>query len=115
MEVRLGGFVFFSTFDSGNLGGIRRLGSDDDGGGHVPPPSPASTPAKAKKARRRRKAKSIASVADLKANEEAEDVAADADSAGPSVASLVPADLELEAWTKPDCQGTEFENGNRTW
>jgi len=24
-------------------------------------------------------------------------------------------DYDFQLWTKPDCQGTEFENGNRTW
>ena len=24
-------------------------------------------------------------------------------------------DYEFNVWTKPDCMGTEFENGNRTW
>ena len=24
-------------------------------------------------------------------------------------------DHEFQLWTRPDCQGTEFENGNRTW
>lgn len=24
-------------------------------------------------------------------------------------------DVEFNIWTRPDCMGTEFENGNRTW
>lgn len=24
-------------------------------------------------------------------------------------------DYEFNVWTRPDCMGTEFENGNRTW
>lgn len=24
-------------------------------------------------------------------------------------------DAEFNLWTKPDCGGTEYENGNRTW
>lgn len=24
-------------------------------------------------------------------------------------------DIEFNIWTKPDCCGTQFENGNRTW
>lgn len=24
-------------------------------------------------------------------------------------------DFEFNVWTLPDCAGTEFENGNRTW
>lgn len=24
-------------------------------------------------------------------------------------------DAEFNIWTKPDCYGTEYENGNRTW
>lgn len=23
--------------------------------------------------------------------------------------------LEFKVWTKPDCGGTQYENGNRTW
>lgn len=26
-----------------------------------------------------------------------------------------PLDHEINIWTKPDCYGTRFENGNRTW
>jgi hypothetical protein len=28
---------------------------------------------------------------------------------------LVPANHSFRIWTRPDCSGTEFENGNRTW
>jgi hypothetical protein len=24
-------------------------------------------------------------------------------------------DVRFKLWTRPDCRGTEFENGNRTW
>ncbi|XP_056873745.1 cytosolic carboxypeptidase-like protein 5 isoform X3 [Takifugu flavidus] len=35
-------------------------------------------------------------------------------SCGPSGANLSP-DYEFNVWTKPDCGGTEHENGNRSW
>ena len=28
---------------------------------------------------------------------------------------LLPTDYSFRIWTRPDCAGTEFENGNRTW
>lgn len=28
---------------------------------------------------------------------------------------LLPSDHSFRIWTRPDCSGTEFENGNRTW
>lgn len=37
-----------------------------------------------------------------------------ASNTGKSVVPEIP-DLEFNIWTKPDCCGTEFENGNRTW
>ena len=28
---------------------------------------------------------------------------------------LTPSDYSFRLWTRPDCSGTEYENGNRTW
>ncbi|WAR24219.1 CBPC5-like protein [Mya arenaria] len=39
----------------------------------------------------------------------------DEDSGGPKYSNEVKPDYEFNVWTKPDCAGTEFENGNRSW
>ncbi|XP_060603344.1 cytosolic carboxypeptidase-like protein 5 isoform X5 [Ruditapes philippinarum] len=39
----------------------------------------------------------------------------DDDSGGGKYFSEIKADYEFNVWTKPDCAGTEFENGNRSW
>lgn len=33
----------------------------------------------------------------------------------PKTNSVEVPDYEFNMWTRPDCAGTEFENGNRTW
>ncbi|KAF5274443.1 hypothetical protein FQR65_LT04359 [Abscondita terminalis] len=43
-----------------------------------------------------------------------ESVVTSASGTGRSVLPELP-DAEFNLWTKPDCFGTEFENGNRTW
>lgn len=66
MEARLGGILFTSKFDSGNLARIERVhGDDDDAGNHR--------------------------IGDFTATP----------------------DYEFNLWTKPDCDGTEYQNGNR--
>ncbi|XP_071835494.1 cytosolic carboxypeptidase-like protein 5 isoform X3 [Apostichopus japonicus] len=68
MEARLGGILFTSKFDSGNLARIERVhGDDDDSGNHR--------------------------IGDFTATP----------------------DYEFNLWTKPDCDGTEYQNGNRSW
>lgn len=39
----------------------------------------------------------------------------DEDSGGGKYYNEIKADYEFNVWTKPDCAGTEFENGNRSW
>jgi len=64
MEIRCGGLLFFSNFDSGNLATVERVERSDD------------------------------DVTD-------------------SITS--PPDYDFNVETKPDCSGSEYENGNRTW
>jgi len=66
MEIRCGGLLFFSNFDSGNLGLVEKVEKLED--------------------------------------EENE-----------GTNFIVPPDYEFNVQTKPDCAGTEHENGNRSW
>ena len=86
---KVAGFTFFANFDSGNLGHVRQDADeeiDDE-------------------------------------DEEGDNEDKDGDLVRPStsgggqarsVGSEAP-DFRFSLWTRPDCQGTEFENGNRTW
>lgn len=38
-----------------------------------------------------------------------------APSINPKTNAVENPDFEFNMWTRPDCAGTEFENGNRTW
>jgi len=66
MEIKCGGLLFFSNFDSGNLGSVEKVEKSED--------------------------------------EENE-----------GTSFIVPPDYEFNVQTKPDCAGTEHENGNRSW
>jgi len=66
MEIKCGGLLFFSNFDSGNLGSVEKVEKSED--------------------------------------EENE-----------GAGFQVPSDYEFNVQTKPDCAGTEHENGNRSW
>nr|XP_056708356.1 cytosolic carboxypeptidase-like protein 5 [Euleptes europaea] len=77
MEIRCGGLLFSSKFDSGNLAHVEKVEHLEGEG----------------------------------------DSAGNGGSASSMVfgCSLPIADYEFNVWTKPDCAGTEYENGNRSW
>ena len=86
---KVAGFTFFADFDSGNLSHVRQDADEE-----------------------------IDDEVDEEDNEEREEEAARPSTSGGvqgrSVGSESP-DYRFSLWTRPDCQGTEFENGNRTW
>ena len=85
---KVAGFTFFADFDSGNLGHVRQDADEE-----------------------------IDDEVDEEDNEEGETArpsTSGGQGQGRSVGSESP-DYRFSLWTRPDCQGTEFENGNRTW
>ena len=82
-EISVGGFTFFSGFDSGNLARVE-LVEPQEPLDQADPSSSSLTPGE------------------------------QADPQPPTAAANDP-DFHFSMWTRPDCAGTEFENGNRTW
>jgi len=82
---QLAGFTFSSNFDSGNLAHVELAGGGSD------------TDTDSEAGRVPHTARPTTSTATTRA-----------------VGTDCP-DYEFQLWTRPDCQGTEFENGNRTW
>ena len=86
---KVAGFTFFADFDSGNLGHVRQDADEE-----------------------------IDDEVDEEDNEEREGETARPSTSGGGQTRSVGAespDYRFSLWTRPDCQGTEFENGNRTW
>ncbi|CAL8315840.1 unnamed protein product [Merluccius merluccius] len=86
MEARFGNVVFSSSFDSGNLARVEKV----ERGGSFPSTAAAAAAA----------------------------ASASASTGGGAASSGPPPpvpDYEFNAWTQPDCSGTEHENGNRSW
>ena len=93
------GFTFTSNFDSGNLAHVQLSdsGSSDSESEAVSPRSAA--PASSRPSTSAAPASSRPSTSTVQ----------------PRSAGVETPDYEFQLWTRPDCCGTEFENGNRTW
>jgi len=106
VEVECGGFIFTSNFESGNLARVEHVNL-------LPkPPAPAATPAP--NGTINNCAVILTSIIYLYwySNYNAFFFF----SAQPSSNNaLETPDYEFNIWTNPDCAGTEFENGNRSW
>lgn len=99
-EISSAGFTFFSAFDSGNLGRVEQVipehRNEDDNtasleeAGEPLPPPPLPSPSGS---------------GGRRSNPESVNPGSPSD----------PTDFHFNMWTRPDCAGTEFENGNRTW
>jgi len=94
-EWNICGFTFLSNFDSGNLGHVQLVHSDGLTEDLVtrpatsqPRPTTSGGPPPARPG---------------------------TSSALPRSAGVEAPDVAFNMWTRPDCCGTEFENGNRTW
>lgn len=94
MESTVAGFTFFSNFDSGNLAKVILQETDEENDEESASEKPsrqvsAETPRKSSARRQKQNSSQI-----------------------PPLAAT---DFAFKIWTRPDCAGTEFENGNRTW
>jgi len=98
-ECKIGGFTFFSNFDSGNLAQIELVSSFGD---ESDPAAPSTSLLGASQALSSAPALSRPSTSSSFSNQ-------------PRSVGSDPTQYEFDLMTKPDCAGTEFENGNRTW
>lgn len=102
-EFLVGGFRFTSNFDSGNLARVEIKSAEEQ----------ASVEAEAS---------SDLCTGEAEATSQ-ESVVSGQPLPRPSTSSTLQfrsagiesPEVEFQIWTKPDCHGTEFENGNRTW
>jgi len=94
------GFTFFSNFDSGNLHKVE-LDEPEEETTNDDESASASASEKSKTA--------PAELTPRKSNSRRQKKSA------PEKPPLGPTDFAFKIWTRPDCAGTEFENGNRTW
>ena len=83
------GFTFNSNFDSGNLAHVQLSPDEGDSDLEGGLSSPRSAPVPV--------SRPSTSTAQLRS------------------VGVEKVDFDFQLWTKPDCLGTEFENGNRTW
>lgn len=100
METTLSGFTFFSNFDSGNLQKVEIEEKDPD--------DDVTDDVEASPRRERRSS--------IKEHRRKSGGRRQKRDQGSSVSPpLSSTDFAFKIWTRPDCSGTEFENGNRTW
>ena len=92
MDCRIGGIIFSSNFDSGNLAKVEKANQDGD--------------------------ENSISSGGLCSNKQIAGKTVSCpnnSSSGNSSINELHVDYDFKIWTKPDCAGTAFENGNRTW
>ncbi|TPP62349.1 CBPC5 [Fasciola gigantica] len=91
MDLRVGGLIFSSNFDSGNLARVERVTPDLFEEQSSSPSNSSCKIGQVPKNAFSNNASGNVSIFDLRV------------------------DHEFKIWTRPDCSGTMFENGNRTW
>ncbi|TGZ71447.1 hypothetical protein CRM22_002629 [Opisthorchis felineus] len=92
MECESGGLYFSSNFDTGNLGRVEEVSKETE----VPLSSVSNV----------NKRHNIAGKSNITAN---------GNQCGNVGIYELKVDYDFKVWTMPDCAGTQFENGNRTW
>ena len=105
METTVSGFTFFSNFDSGNLAKVVLDEPDEDSTEDAAAESASERQPRPLSAERQRP---MSGERPRKSSSRRQRRAAEAP-------PLSATDYAFKIWTRPDCGGTEFENGNRTW
>ncbi|CAI2728602.1 unnamed protein product [Schistosoma spindalis] len=97
MDCRIGGILFSSNFDSGNLARVEKVlrGPDE------PPSSSLQSNLKQQQHQQQPVQKATNKI--------------NSNIFGNFAIAEVRADYEFRMWIRPDCAGTAFANGNRTW
>ncbi|CAH8848849.1 unnamed protein product [Trichobilharzia szidati] len=90
MDCRVGGIIFSSNFDSGNLARVEKVSYDTD-------------------------ERSSSVTTSNKSHSQKGNANTNNSIFGNTSIADVRVDHEFKIWTKPDCAGTIYENGNRTW
>jgi len=88
-QLEVAGFIFSNNFDSGNLAHVQLASGPPDPESDHQGLSPRAVPPSLSRP--------------------------STSTAQPRSAGTDSPDYEFHLWTRPDCQGSEFENGNRTW
>ncbi|GAA48396.1 cytosolic carboxypeptidase-like protein 5 [Clonorchis sinensis] len=91
MECESGGLYFSSKFDTGNLGRVEEVSNETEG--------PLSSVSNVNK----------------RHNISGKNNIANGNQCGNVGIYELKVDYDFKVWTMPDCAGTQFENGNRTW
>ncbi|VDQ01473.1 unnamed protein product [Trichobilharzia regenti] len=90
MDCRVGGIIFSSNFDSGNLARVEKVSYDTD-------------------------ERSSSVTTSNKPHSQKGNANTNNSIFGNTSIADIRVDHEFKIWTKPDCAGTIYENGNRTW